>query len=204
VAGQGPGPDGVSFPFPEDQGGALLARVLSPEGSPPPRPGHSRADPGLPEPALPEGVDTPALPPAADLMPPPRLPAPGRARPLRPWFVARETLDPLPGEVAVPEAPRFAVGPRLRVPALDVNEPPPLPLLGRRVPDRASLEDATGSASAQAALAAKVPQRTTPALFLRLTLPDPYEHRRPLGVRVPAEETTPAARSPQAPQGPQP
>jgi hypothetical protein len=82
----------------------------------------------------------------------------------------------------------------------DVNQPVPLPRLARPALDRAPVEDVTAEASTAAALAAPMPQRTTPARFLKLTVPDPYEHRRPLGLPVPPEQTTPEAGSPQVPK----
>jgi hypothetical protein len=60
--------------------------------------------------------------------------------------------------------------------ALRANKPlPPLPLLGGFRPDRASLDDATGFVSLANAATPIHAQRTKPAPFLRLTLPDPYE-----------------------------
>jgi hypothetical protein len=202
-----PAPDGVRSSFPEDRGGALLRKVLSPQGGPPHRPEPSGCDSTPPDPALPADLDTLTLPLPVHVLPLPNLPAPGKAHPLRPQFVSAEPFEPMSGNVALPEAPSFAVGPRVRVPSVDVNEPLPLPPLARQVPDRASLEDVTGEASAQAALAARIPRRTTPAPFLRLSLPDPYEHRRPVTVPVPAEETTPAAfslKTPKTPPAPKP
>jgi len=59
---------------------------------------------------------------------------------------------------------------------LRANKPlPPLPLLGAFRPDRASLEDATAMISLANVTSPIHAQRTRPAPFLRMTLPDPYE-----------------------------
>jgi hypothetical protein len=84
----------------------------------------------------------------------------------------------------------FPAGKRTRLPSVDVNQPLPLPLLAQPVPDRAPLDDATGEASHTAALAAAPPRRGTPAPFLRLGLPDPFENRLP--PRATMEEVLPA------------
>jgi hypothetical protein len=75
-----------------------------------------------------------------------------------------------------------------------------LPILARPVSDRASLEDPTGDASTAAALAATLPRRVIPAPFLRLSLPEPFEFRRPLTLAVPAEATDPRTSTPQTPK----
>jgi hypothetical protein len=129
----------------------------------------------------------------------PRLPA-SKGRPLRPRLTLEESLDDVAALVALPQSLSLPAGERVRAPSPDVNQPLPLPVLARPVSDRAPVEDVTGEASAAAALAATMPQRTTPAPFLKLSVPDPYEHRRPLGLPVPPEQTMPEAGSPTAPK----
>jgi hypothetical protein len=114
--------------------------------------------------------------------------------------VLEEELGPAVELPAVPRRPAFPPGRRARVPSADVNLPPPLPILASPVPDRASLEDATAGVSAKAALAARMPLRTTPAAHARLSVPEPYEHRRPLTRPVPAEDSSPVVRSPWPPK----
>jgi hypothetical protein len=96
--------------------------------------------------------------------------------------------------------PVFHVGDKVKEPSVDVSLPAPLPILGRPVPDRAPLGDATLDASAAAALAAPLPRRTTPAPFLKMDAPDPYENRRPLRLPVPDEPGTPVTGSPAPPK----
>ena len=69
--------------------------------------------------------------------------------------------------------------------------PPRLPILATPMPERASLDDPTMAASTAAVLAAPPPERTTPAPYTRMGVPDPFEHRRPLTLRVPPEGTAP-------------
>jgi hypothetical protein len=84
-------------------------------------------------------------------------------------------------EPVLPRVPPLPAGERFRMPSVDVNQQPPLPLLTpRSVSDRASLEDPTTEVSANAALSAALPQRTRPVPFLRLTIPDPFANRRPV------------------------
>src|SRR5262249_53072978 len=88
-----------------------------------------------------------------------------------------------------------------RLPSPDVNRPVALPPLAQPVLDRAALDDQTSAASLDAALAAPVPQRSAPAPFLRLTLPDPFEHRQTVKLRaIPPEDLMPVAASPRLPR----
>ena len=75
---------------------------------------------------------------------------------------------------------RAAVEQRVRVPSADVNQPIPLPILAKPSAERAPLDDATAEASNAAALSTTTPERTKPMPFLKLTLSDPFENRRPV------------------------
>jgi hypothetical protein len=68
-----------------------------------------------------------------------------------------------------------------------VNEPVALPKLTTRPVDATPAEDPTAADSAAAALSAAPPRRVTPAPYLRLTVPDPFEHRDVL--RLPRPDT---------------
>jgi hypothetical protein len=182
-----PGPaDG--FHFPDDRGGALLARLLMPERQPLPTDRSTGPRPRT----LPRSLDNPApeLPPVALLVP--RLPSGSGATKLRPRWTLEETLDGLT------EPPRLIVaplpeGPRIRLPAADLNQPAPLPLLARPLPDRASLDDPTTEVSLAEAVMGIVPPRPTPSPFQKQTLPDPFEFRQPVGqpVLAPGDEAVP-------------
>jgi hypothetical protein len=192
-AREAPAADPEAFRFPNDPGGALLARVLSP--------GEPHATPA-------DRITGPRPLPPPDLEP--RLPLPENRGPLVPRLpVQRKSPSPRPfleeslgsprRDPALPSDPTLPAGERTFIPSGDVNQPIPLPVLAQPVTDRAPLGDATGEASTAAALFAPLPRRTTPAPFLRLTLPDPYEHRRPLEAEPPTEPSTPAAARPQTP-----
>jgi hypothetical protein len=186
----------ASFAFPEDAGGALLAKVLPPkdvewtqlERSGMPR--LSSASAFMKPPAL-------SLPPSHAVLP--RLPDEARPSRLHPPPVLDETLVSLPDTPALPEPPSLPDRGRVRVPSIDVNEPIPLPILARPVSDRASLDDPTLDASATAATAAPIPLRTSKAPFLKLTLPDPYDRRR-TDVPAPEESKEFPVGSPQMPR----
>ena len=116
-----------------------------------------------------------------------------------------ELPEPLPlfdqrATPRMPEAQHLLVGPRLRISSPDVNQPPPLPILAQQIPNRASLDDPTLDASLAAALALAPPMRVKPAPFMRLVLPDPFEHRETGRLRQPLpEDSTPATASPRTP-----
>jgi len=168
--------DQEGFRFPADGGGVLLARELPPalersvlnERHPAPK---RKPAPSLEAPAVP-------LPPAIILMP--KAPLEAKRPPLQPRLVVEESLSSRPVPV-LPQAQTLATGKRIQLPSVDIDLPPPLPLLTPHpLAERASLDDATSDVSTGAALAATLPQRSTPVPFQRLTIPDPYENRRPV------------------------
>jgi hypothetical protein len=189
---------GDGFRFPSDHGGQLLGKLLPPSG---------KVSPVEDRPAPRRFPDSPAVrtppvpvPPGADEVV--RLPEPRPAQPARPGPVPealpllgyRETPQP-------PEANSLTAGELVRAPSSDVNRPMPLPLLGALAPDRVPLDDPTSDQSVAAALAGQMPDRTTPAPFLKLTLPDPFENRQTVRLRtMPVEESTPIAAAPRGPK----
>jgi hypothetical protein len=177
------------FPFPPDKGGRLLADRLRPANQVPPLPEEKPAvSKHL---AGPEKLENPDLSLPKVPVPLPSIPFP-KTKQIRPTLVegepplSRQRFD-LPGPAPV----KLAAGPKVAWPSPDINQPIPLPILARQVTDRASLDDPSGDASLAAVLASKVPDRTAPAPFLRLTIPDPFEHRN--AVRL---HTTPDAAFP--------
>lgn len=185
-----------AFRFPKDVGGALLAQQLAPSlsnerigGGPGKRTGTSTK--ALKMPQMPLPVDSAELP---------RLPSPRKLKLLRPRLVSAETLDDNGPELILPERALLPAGARVRSASRDLNEPLSLPPLAQPVPNRASLEDATVDVSAAAVLTGELPQRALPAPFLRLTLPDPQDHRRPVQLPEMAESAAPQTGSPQTPR----
>jgi hypothetical protein len=128
-------------------------------------------------------------PPSLDILP--RLPLAAHSTTLRPRLIEEEPLDSLPESLHSSRLPSLPVGQRVRIESVNVDEPIPLPLLARPALDQASLDDPTAEVSADAARSALIPARTTPAPFLKLSLPDPYERRRPVG--IPTVEPEPEA-----------
>jgi hypothetical protein len=171
------------FPFPSDRGGRLLADNLRPANQVPTLPADAATHPKRL--SGPKQVENPDLPLPAIVVPPPSsIPNP-KTKPIRPTLVdsepplSRQRLD-----LAGPPAVNLPAGPKVAWPSPDVNQPIPLPILARQVVDRASLDDPSADASLAAALAPTVPDRTTPAPFLKLTLPDPFEHRNAVRLRT--------------------
>ena len=173
------------FPLPADREGRLLADNLRPSNqiprlgddkiaSPKRRSGAAKLD----------NPDVP-LPPVIVNSPAPIPLAQAKTKPVQPRLLQGEApLNRDRIETAGPVAIKLHAGPKIAWPSPDVNQPIPLPILARPVVDRASLDDPSGDASQAAALASTVPGRTTPAPFLRLSLPDPFEHRNVVRLRI--------------------
>jgi len=196
VRGQDGEGDGASFSFPDDAGGVLLAKVLPPKEMEASR--MYRTEPPRRSTLL-ANMKPPALPLPTSHAAMPRLPDPAKPTPLRPRLVIEETLDGLNDVPVLPQLQSLPDAGRVRVPSVDVNEPLALPILALPVPDRASLDDPTAEASVEAALAASIPPRTAKAPFLKMTLPDPYDHRRPETIHSSSEQTQPPVGTPRTP-----
>jgi hypothetical protein len=185
--------------FAGDRGSALLAELLAP----------ARSDIRLetsasPRPPLARDWQEPALPQVSSDSAMPRLPLEKSLTKPRP----AELADPVPLldqliSPHLPESPYLPVGPRLRVPSPDVNEPIPLPILARQAQDRTALDDPTIKASLAAALALSPPLRATAMPFVRFLLPNPFEHREAVRLREPPpEDSIPVNATPRVPGKP--
>jgi hypothetical protein len=189
--------EGGTFRFPEDKGGPLLQRLLSP-----------------PETLPPEKVARPQPRRMSKTIEQPRLPLPGVVMLPSPSLERKQTTPPpqlltpepplLGGPEAVlslPQSHEFPVGERLRMPSADVEQPAALAPMAQPLPDRGALLDPSLAASRSSVLEAPLPERTTPAPFLRLTLPDPFENRDTVRLRSPlGKEQVPNTPTPRAPQ----
>jgi hypothetical protein len=176
------GPAGT-FAFGDDSSGRILGRVL-----PPTEPARlavdSRTSP-KPRGELPglERPEIPTAPPATSL---PKLPPPKR-QPLRPRGLPEATpLGDMIEDITTPERPELPAGKRIRTPSRDVNLPVDLPMQARYQPDRAPFDDPTADLSLEKANAQAPPLRTTPAPFVRMNLPEPFEHRAVVRTAAPA------------------
>jgi hypothetical protein len=181
-----PVPDGGTFPFPDDTGGKALAKTLTP-AAPPPLPAIAPAVPK--ERKLPAYLNAPTPPLSDAASSVPRL-----------GFAPIKEVRPVPlsdrvpldlGGVApnLPDRPEIATGPLTRTEGRDVSRPAELPILSPRpVPDRAPLADPTAEFTAASVVSPSLPLRTEPAGFVRINLPDPFEHAGAARVRTPVVE----------------
>jgi hypothetical protein len=186
----------AEFRFPDDTGGKLLEKALTP--------GTGRSAPEATAPRRgkpPARVEAPATPLPAGPQTIVRLPAPPRSDRLQPRLVTEEVLLGLPADPLLPQLIALTATERTRVPSVDVAQPIALPYLGQPTPDRAPLDDVTKAASAAAAVSAPPPQRQTPVPFQRTALPDPYENRRGAqSESLPDETAAPTSTSPRTPR----
>jgi hypothetical protein len=186
------------FAFPRDACGALLLRVLPPQDT-----AGQSSQAAAPVPwQAPRRFEVPNQPlppePAPGLVP--ALTLKDAWAPLRPHLLSSEDLEMPLERVQLPAVPLLPMAERARIAAVDIEQPVALPILAQPVAERASLEDPTMDASTAIALAAVLPQRAQPVPFLRLTVPEPYENRRPLTLAIPPEATDPWTATPQTPK----
>jgi hypothetical protein len=197
VARDDPTKKAEPFVLPDDDAGKLLAKAVTPDPLPA-RLGRERGPAHRPLPP-PELALAPAVLPGAPTLVA-RLPEGLKGAAVRPGFADDEEI----GEGFVSTAPParlvLAAPKPARVRSEDVTIPPPLAPIATPLPDRVPLDDPAEGASAAAALAAKVPQRTAPAPYLRVALPDPFEHRRPLTLPPAGEATMPQVEGPRPPR----
>jgi hypothetical protein len=122
----------------------------------------------------------------------PRAPVSSSAKPVQPHALPEEApLTSSQASPILPQRPRLPAGPLVRLPGPDITKPVPLPILATGVTDRAPLTDPSGDASLAAALARPIPIRTTPAPFVPLNVPDPFENRRVAQLSPPPEDPHP-------------
>jgi hypothetical protein len=176
---------GGSFKFTDDEAGKIFSKILVPTSPPPLSPLASK---GQSERILPAGIAEPRPASLPSSLVPVRIPLPPRvdARP-----------SPLPERVPVdftglqpdrPEHIKLPVGGLTRLPTPDVKQPVTVPILGRPVPDRASLDDPTAEFTASSVFNKNLPLRTTTAPFVKTNLPDPFENSEAAKVKIAPKE----------------
>ena len=186
VAKTDPLPDGGSFPFPDDAGGKALSKILAPAA---PRALADADRSKLKERRLPAYLDapTPSLPDSASSPPRLLLPPSKEARPT-------SLPDRVPSNIGglhpqLPARAEVPTGPLTKSEGRDVSLPADLPILSARpVPDRAPLADPTVEFTAQSVISPSLPLRTEPTGFIRIILPDPFEHADAAKPRTPVVE----------------
>ncbi|HKA06938.1 MAG TPA: hypothetical protein VKD71_06740 [Gemmataceae bacterium] len=185
-AAPAPSTDGGVFPFPDDAGGKALAKSLAPT-TPPPMPVADRVGPR--ERRLPAFLDgpLPAPPTAAGNVP--RLPIPA-GKEIRPVALAERVPPALGGGIPrLPERAELPTGSLVRQEGRDIAKSAELPILSNRpVPDRAPLTDPTLEFTAQSVITLNLPLRSVQIGFLRIPLPDPFEHTDAARPRTPVVE----------------
>lgn len=176
---------GPPFKLPGDAAGKLLGQVLPPT----PRPGALNSPTrAVPPAATPPRLAT--LEPALPDVPGPRpVPPKERSAATRPAVVTEEAVDEAFDVPTVPVVPSFETLKKERERSESVHVPPPLPYLATRPDDPVPLDDPTFEASVAATLAAPLPERTRAVPFTVITVPEPFELRRPAST-PPLEEGT--------------
>jgi len=86
----------------------------------------------------------------------------------------------------LPPRDELPTGPLVRQEGRDITMPAELPILSARpVGDRAPLTDPTLEFTARSVISPTLPLRTTPAGFIRISVPDPFEHADAAKPRTP-------------------
>jgi hypothetical protein len=176
---------GGSFKFTDDDAGKIFSKILVPLPPPPLSPLATKAQS---ERILPAGIAEPRPATLPSSLVPVRIPLPSRvdARP-----------SPLPERVPAdiaglhsdrPERIELPVGGLTRLATPDVRQPVTVPILGRPVPDRASLDDPTAEFTASSVFNKNLPLRTTAAPFVKTNLPDPFENSEAAKVKIAPKE----------------
>jgi hypothetical protein len=186
--------------FADDRGERLLANLLPPSETPP---GisvekHSPRVPFSTSSSL-EMLKT-RMPPAHVELPQPRASIAGSKKPTA-LLPEGMPLAFSRAEPVTPERRDLPAGERVRVAFPRLDGPLPLPPLATPYQEPLATEDPTGEYSLAAALAAPPPKRTSSAPFLRLTIPDPFEHRPAARLRSEWKESSvPLTSSPRPPR----
>ncbi len=165
---------GGTFAFADDSSGKILAKIL-----PPPDPARVSPEPkAAPKPR--KGLAALEQPEAALPAANPALPGPQQFKrsPLRPRPLSDAApLDYFYDNPTVPQRPELPPAVLVQQSGRDVNEPIPLPPQTKQLSDRASLDDPTAEFSGQRVVNHQPAMRSTPVPFVRMNLPEPFEHR---------------------------
>lgn len=171
-----------AFAFPADIAGAAVTKVVTPAAPPPLSTERFGAAPRV-RPVPPKVMDPDPF--ARTTPQPPRIAIAPVAvvKPVAPAerlpFDIGVTAQQVPAKPKLPETPLPT--PRAR----DVNAPPDLPILGRPLNDRASLDDPTVEAGHAAIVVPLVGVALSPSAFQRVALPDPFELAEQVKPKVP-------------------
>lgn len=173
VAAQPPKPPEppTVFDYPTDLGGKAVVKAVTPSVEKLPVEKHAAAPKPRVAPARvvdPEPVTRPNT-----AIPPVLFAKPNEVKPTPP--AERVPIDLGALADAVPAKPTFPVAAGIATRARDVSLPPPLPILGRQFNERVSLEDPTAEPGNSAITAPLVKVPVSPAGFVKVAVPDPFE-----------------------------
>jgi hypothetical protein len=161
------------FRFPDDPGGRLVARVLTPPAVLP----SSREKTQRTKPA-PRSIDNPApsLPQQfASLL---RLDVGKLGRPPQPQLIAPEPLFGIEESFgALPQSLSLPALDRVKIVTPNVAVAVSLDRVAQPLVEKPTTSDPTLDVSKAAALSEALPSRGTPVPFLKLILPDPFENQ---------------------------
>lgn len=179
----------TEFRFADDAEGKALAELLTPAATAAKSPDAEKRSKPL-ERTLPEDVADPSRMATLNGLPPARLPNPPAGAVLPRPLPDRSPYDlgglslPSPGPVRLPD------GALTRVEGSgELSRPAPLPVLGKPVPDRASLEDPTVDFTAKSVTLETIPLRSEPDAHSKINLPDPFELRDTIRFRGEVKDT---------------
>lgn len=181
--------------FANDSGGKILARLLPPQSPPKLSPGfrnEPKTRPGL---LTLERAELPQNSPSTN---PIGLP-PQKKSALRPRLLPDAVpLSEYTAEPTPPHRLELPLAQLVRTPSRDVNLPIGLSVQARYQADRASVDDPTFEFSLERSQSDPLPLRQTPAPFVRVNLPEPFENRAEVRTQVP--EPPVVAPTPQTPK----
>lgn len=177
----------TDFRFANDAEGKALAELLTPSATKVPDT-EKRSKPL--ERTLPEYVADPSRMASLNDLPPARLPNPSAGAVLPRPLPDRPPHDLGGRSLASPGPVRLPDGALTHVEGSgELSRPAPLPVLGKPVPDRASLEDPTVEFTAKSVILETIPLRSEPDANSKIHLPDPFELRETIRFRGEAKET---------------
>lgn len=177
----------VEFRFADDSAGKALAELLPPASPKSLEPAtsvkpHDRA--------LPEYLVDPSYPSRLDDLPVVRLPNPPGTKVLPSSLIDQAPYDIGGLSTASPAPIYLPEGALVRIESSnELSQPAPLPLLGKPVPDRASLDDPTADFTAKSVILETIPLRSEPDPNSKINLPNPFELRETIRLRREITET---------------
>jgi hypothetical protein len=143
---------------------------------PAPKPRESAARPPFPEVVAKVNLKLPVVLPA-------KVASVQSVRPVPPR--ERVPVELGRGFDEIPSRPTFPVAAGVAERSRDVKLPPAMPTLGRPLADRVSLDDPTSDLAHATIIAPPVKVTVTPAAFLKVSLPDPFELAEQVKPKVP-------------------